>query len=324
MLIIERHQTDPYFNLAAEEYFLKNFDENIVMLWQNEPSIIIGKHQNALKEINPRLFECHEVPIIRRISGGGTVYHDLGNLNFTFINSGQRDKLISFETYTEPILAALKQLGVEAHLGNHHSLMIKDKKISGNAAHVFKNRVVHHGTLLFNSDLDRLNDLISGSEKHYTDKAVKSRRMTVTNIKDYLKEDIDVKKFKEILEKFLQKQFSGIKYQMSDKDFNAIQLLANEKYKTWDWNFAYSPPFTYKKMVSVDGISYDIEIRVKKARIERLQININNKEEVVILQNKLEEKMLQDYTNHNLQYIKRLILLYHELLSEEVVHELLP
>ena len=187
MLIIQNSTTDPYFNIAVEEYLLKNFTDDCFILYQNKPSIIIGKHQNTLAEINYQYVKENNIAVVRRLSGGGTVYHDLGNLNFSFIkNSGNDKNLVDFKMYTTPIIEVLKQLGVNAEFGGHNDIQVNGFKISGNAEHIFKKRVLHHGTLLFSSDLSILNNAIKAPENRYSDKAVKSVRAVVANIKDFI------------------------------------------------------------------------------------------------------------------------------------------
>lgn len=150
-LCINQPNSDPYFNLAAEEYFLKNFQEDFFMLWRSWPSVVVGKHQNALAEINHEFVRLHQIPVARRLSGGGTVFHDPGNVNFTFIRNVANISEVNFKIFTIPVIEALKKLGVEAYTTGRNDLLIDGKKISGNAEHVHRNRVLHHGTLLFDS-----------------------------------------------------------------------------------------------------------------------------------------------------------------------------
>jgi len=183
MLIINDLRTDPYFNLAAEEYALKNFKADCFMLWRNEPSIIVGKHQNTLAEINLDYVKKRNIKVGRRLSGGGAVFHDLGNLNFTFISTGaQENRLVDFRRFTMPILEVLQNLGIEAVFEGRNDLTIHGRKFSGNAEHVWKNRILHHGTLLFSSVLTDLSEALKVDPLKFRDKAVKSIRSRVTNI----------------------------------------------------------------------------------------------------------------------------------------------
>ncbi len=152
MLCIYLKNTNPYFCLAAEEYFLKNFDDDIFMLWQSDDTIVVGKHQNALGEINYRFVRKNNITVARRISGGGTVFHDSGNVNFSFIKNVKSSAEISFKQFTEPVVNTLAKLDIIATTSGRNDLLIEGKKISGNAEHIFKKRVLHHGTLLYNSD----------------------------------------------------------------------------------------------------------------------------------------------------------------------------
>ncbi len=154
------------------------------MLWQNLPSIILGKHQNTLAEINYSFVKENNIPVVRRISGGGTVFHDLGNLNFTFISSGEKEKLVNFRKFTQPIIEVLNHMGIPACFEGKNDLRVNGLKISGNAEHVYRNKVLHHGTLLFSADLNYLNQAIKSVPERFKDKAVQSVRSKVANITD--------------------------------------------------------------------------------------------------------------------------------------------
>lgn len=260
MLIIRRPQTDPYFNIAAEEYFLRNFKENIFMLWQNEPSIIIGKHQNTLAEINLNYVTEHHIPVIRRITGGGTVFHDLGNINFTFIKNIIDEDLVDFKRFTHPIIEVLKSLGVPAKHEGKNDIRINGLKCSGNAEHVFKSRVLHHGTLLFSSDLSSLGETLKAKEGKFISKAVKSNRSDVTNISDHLKQPLHINQFIELVNNYLIAHYPDTHfYELTEEDVMAINTLATEKYKTWEWNFGYSPSYQYKN--EINNLACTLEIK---------------------------------------------------------------
>jgi lipoate---protein ligase len=274
MLIIENNSIDPYFNIATEEYLLKNFTDDFFILYQNTPSVIVGKHQNTLAEINYHYIKENKIPVVRRLSGGGTVYHDLGNLNFTFIKNAGNDKnLVDFKRFTEPIIQVLKQLGVDACFEGHNDIRVNGLKISGNAEHVFKRRVLHHGTLLFSSDLNILNESIKVPLIRYADKAVKSVRSTVTNIKDYLTEQISTDEFKSMIIQYIKSSNQDtVSYSLNSTDIDSIQKLVTEKYSTWEWNFGYSPDYHLSNKIKIDNQDVAFLISVEKGSIKSVQI----------------------------------------------------
>ncbi len=269
MIILNRPQTDPYFNLAAEEYLVKNTKKPLFMLWQNTQTVVIGKHQNALKEVNLNYLREKNIPVIRRISGGGTVFHDLGNLNYSFIDFGARESLVNFKKYSQPILEVLQNMGIDAQLVGKSDLKINELKFSGNASHVHKNTVLHHGTLLFTSQLNDLESSIKGKVEDYSDKAVQSNRSTVTNIQSHLKTPMSLQDFKQqIFEHILLTNPNAEKRDFTKEEINEIQKLADTKYKTWEWNFGYSPRYQYNVDIADEKSSLSFMIDVKNGKIE--------------------------------------------------------
>ena len=186
MLCIKDSHTDPYFNIAADEYALKYLEDDCFMLWRNEPSIIVGKHQNTLAEINVDYVMKNNIKVVRRISGGGAVFHDLGNLNFTFVKNAGEDAQGDFRKFTQPILDVLQSMGINAKFEGRNDLTIDGKKFSGNAESIWKNRVLHHGTLLFSAVMTDLSAALKVNPLKFQDKAVKSVRSRVTNISEHL------------------------------------------------------------------------------------------------------------------------------------------
>jgi len=272
MLICYRQSTDPFLNIAAEEYFVHQATEDMCMIWLNEKSVIIGKHQNAYAEINYPFVKKSNIPVIRRISGGGAVYHDLGNINLTFIQQVGKSDPVDFGHFTTIFVKMLQSIGIEATVGNRNSLFIAGSKISGHAEHIFHGKVLHHGTILFNADLDTLaNCLTSG--KNFQSKSLPSVRSPVINLVTFLPKGTDVHHFiNEMLSWFLKYFPASRLFSLSGDDVEAIQHLAEIKYKTWKWNFGYSPSYSFPADIqSFTGIT-SINVHVGNGEISQIEI----------------------------------------------------
>jgi lipoate---protein ligase len=282
MILITQPETDPYFNLATEEFLLKNSPEDLIMLWQNKPSVIVGKHQNTFAEVNLDYVNKNHIPVIRRMSGGGTVYHDLGNINFTMITSeNNTEKLIDFKKFTEPLILFLKKLGIEATFEGKNNLKVNGKKISGNSAHVMKNRIMHHGTLLFNTNLRTLENSIKPPKAEITDKAVKSTRASVSNIYKELNGKMPFEEFRYELQYFLINYFKiKMIYPLSSLEKLQIEKLTHAKYRKWEWNFAYSPPYEVSNKATMHGKPVSTHFQVKNGLIESLDISFFENEKI--------------------------------------------
>ena len=256
MLYIYNVETNPYFNLAAEEYVMQHFSDEMFMLWRNAPSIIIGKFQNALAEINTSFTEAHSIPVVRRMSGGGAVFHDLGNLNFTFVRNGAR---ADFKGFVQPVVSSLNQLGVPAVFQGRNDLAVNDMKISGNAEYIFNGRTLHHGTLLFSAKMDYLAEALKVNPLKFQDKAVKSVRKRVANIADFLDKPMSVTEFADYLLGFVNELYpDSERYFFSEKDMRNIEKLQKEKYETWDWNFGSSPAYSFSKSMRTKGGTIEV------------------------------------------------------------------
>ena len=199
---------DPYFNLAVEEYLFLKENDDVFMLWQNEPTVVIGKNQNAYAEIKMDAVRERGIKIARRITGGGAVYHDLGNVNYSFISTREGGADIDFEYFTAPIIEALAAMGIKAELSGRNDLLTGGRKFSGNAQHTVGNRTLHHGTLLFDADLEMLSHVLEVDRSKIESKAIASVRSRVVNLSELLVEDIKVERFIEILADFVVRKYS--------------------------------------------------------------------------------------------------------------------
>ncbi len=264
MLCMTRHETDPYFNLAAEEYAMSAFDDDCFMLWRNAPAIIVGRHQNTLAEINVEYVRAHSLPVVRRLSGGGAVFHDLGNLNFTFIAAadGPRNE-VDFRRFTEPILDALRDLGINARFEGRNDLTIDGRKFSGNAEYVHGGRILHHGTLLFAARMADVAAALRPDPAKFADKAVKSVRSRVTNISEHLPHPMTVLEFRDcLMEHVMATAPAAQTYTFSEADRRAIARLRDEKYATWEWNYGHSPRYNFVKRLRTPGGSVEAALEV--------------------------------------------------------------
>lgn len=268
MFCITLESTDPFFNLAIEEILLKNRKEEYFILGINHPSIIIGKHQSGHREVNTKFITENNIPVIRRISGGGAVFHDKGNLNFTFIRQCEPGKQIDFVKYTRPVIDFLLSLGVDARFEGKNDLKIDGLKISGNAEHVHRNRVLHHGTLLFSTSLDILRNSLRKDQSRYISRAVESNPSSVTNLKERLRMFSDVYEFRsEMMNYFLHNFPETETYELSQVDREEAESFAGSKYRTWDWNWAYGPEYQFINKFEDGGQQIFCRLYVKDGTI---------------------------------------------------------
>ena len=268
--------TDPRINLAIEEYALKYLDlsESYLLFYINEPSIIIGKNQNTIEEINTAYVEEQNIHVVRRLSGGGAVYHDKGNLNFSFITKDDGESFHNFKKFTEPVVQALEKLGVKAEMSGRNDIIASDgRKISGNAQFSIRGRMFSHGTLLFDSEIDSIVSALKVKKDKIESKGIKSVRSRVANISEYLEEKITIEHFRELL---LRNIFDGIEqvptYELKEDDWKKINEISQERYKNWDWNYGKSPKFNYQHSHRFPVGQIDVRLEVQKGSIHNCKI----------------------------------------------------
>ncbi len=267
--------TDPRINLAIEEYALKNLNinETYLLFYINEPSIIIGKNQNTIEEINTEYVESNGIHVVRRLSGGGAVYHDKGNLNFSFITKDDGDSFHNFRKFTEPVVKALQSLGVNAELSGRNDLLAEGRKISGNAQFSTKGRMFSHGTLLFDSEMDHIVSALKVRKDKIESKGIKSVRSRVANITEFLKEKMDIEEFKRIILAYLFDGEENIQeYVLTEKDWENIHALSKERYQNWDWNYGKSPKFNLQHSHRFPVGQVDVRFDVAKGIIKNCKI----------------------------------------------------
>jgi lipoate-protein ligase A len=264
----------PQFNLALEEYVLNHLDPRhpYVIIWQNEPAVIIGRNQNTLAEVNMKFVKEKGIHVVRRLSGGGAVYHDLGNLNFTFIVDGDKGVVSNFEFFTRPVIKALHSLGVQAEFSGRNDITIDGKKFSGNAQYWSKNRLLNHGTILFNSDLAVVQEALNVKTDKLQAKGIKSVRSRVTNIYPYLKTPVTIEEFKEILLKFMQEEQTGPDIALTPEQVTEVERIKAERYARWEWNFGESPECEIVKEQRFAGGKLELHLNIREGRISDLQI----------------------------------------------------
>ncbi len=273
MRYLKNPSTDPFFNLALDEYAMKHIDEpeDFFFLWQNEPSVIIGKNQNTLEEINQPFIDERGIHVARRVSGGGAVYHDLGNLNFTFIIGVDDLAKVNFKKYVQPIIAALKTIGIEAESSGRNDILVNGLKISGNAQRVANGKLMHHGTLLFDENLEDLVNALNVSPDKIVSKGVKSVRSRVTTIREHLPQDMDIQRFWDALQYYLSNENKDTEIVLSPSQLEAVAHEADAKFRTWDWVYGTSPAFNFHNAHRFNGGKVEVYVDVNNGIIKSIR-----------------------------------------------------
>ncbi|MTB34754.1 lipoate--protein ligase [Streptococcus uberis] len=275
MKYIVNKSNNPAYNIALEAYAFRELlsEDEIFILWINEPAIIIGKHQNTIQEINKEYIDAHGIHVARRLSGGGAVYHDLNNLNYTIISNKSEEGAFDFKTFSQPVIETLADLGVKAEFTGRNDLEINGKKFCGNAQAYYKGRMMHHGCLLFDVDMTVLGDALKVSKDKIESKGIKSVRARVTNILDELPEKITVNEFSDkILAKMKETYPDMTEYVLSEDELAKIQKSADEQFGNWDWVYGKAPEYTIERNVRYPAGKINTFANVEKSIIKNIKI----------------------------------------------------
>lgn len=289
MIYIVNKSNKPDYNIALEEYCFKNLRQHdkIFILWINEPAIIVGKNQNTIEEVNTEYVKQNNIHVVRRISGGGAVYHDHNNLNYTIISNEDKGADFDFKTFSQPVVDTLADLGVTAEFTGRNDITIDGMKICGNAQAYLKGRVMHHGCLLFDTDLSVLSKALEQPKEKIESKSVKSVRSVVSNILPHLPEKITVDEFSDkLLEKMKQEFPEMVEYKFSEQELDEIEDIRAGKFGTWEWNYGNSPKFGIERHSRFTAGKIDVHIDVKNSIINNIKFfgtffgNNSNLEEI--------------------------------------------
>lgn len=280
----------PFYNFALEAYLLQEAPEDDYMFFYvHKPSVIVGKHQNALEEVNQKYIEDHDITVARRLSGGGAVYHDAGNLNFSFVQKASIEDMHDFEKFTSPVVNVLKSLGLDASLSGRNDILLKDMKISGNAQYFKNNRILSHGTLLYDADMSKLQNALNVDPLKIQSKGVKSVRSRVTNIRDHLKEDMTIGDFQDYLKSGLIKDLGAEPYELNEEALDWIYKKVEEQFSQWTWNWGESPECNVIRKAKFDCGIIDARIDVEEGILKRIKFygDFFVKEDIENLENHL-------------------------------------
>lgn len=295
MLFVDnRGITDARINLALEEYVFRHkpAGEDVLLFYVNAPAIIIGRNQNTIEEIDPDVVAARGIHVVRRISGGGAVYHDLGNLNFSVMTPKVTGRFNRYDHFTRPVIDVLHGLGVPAELSGRNDILAGGRKISGNAQFARPDRMFSHGTLLFDSNLDDVTAALRPKPGKVESKGVKSVRSRVANISEFVREPITVG---ELRERILEGIFGTRRHgeiptlELTEADWNAVRALVESKYGTWAWNYGENPACNVQRVRRFPAGEIDVRLDVQQGRIAAVRIfgDFMGREDVGALESRL-------------------------------------
>lgn len=298
VIFIESEKTNPYYNLALEEYAFNILGqkEDCFILWQNENTIVVGKYQNTAEEINSEYVREKDIKVVRRLSGGGAVYHDSGNLNFSFIINKEHNPEFEFSLYVQPVISVLKKYGINAVASGRNDITIDGKKFSGNSQYMKNKRILHHGCIMLDSNIEDVSAALKVNEAKFVSKSIKSVKSRVTTINANVKEKITMQQFKSELKDAVFSLNSVKEYKLTQSDEEAILKLQKEKYETWEWNYGKNPPYNVIREKKFDSGLVTIKMQVEHFKIEEIKIygDFFGKSDITELEEKLKGLALDE------------------------------
>ncbi|MCI8537212.1 MAG: lipoate--protein ligase [Oscillospiraceae bacterium] len=273
MIYLESPSRDPYFNLALEEYVFEQMDrsKSYFMLWQNDNTIVVGKYQNTAEEINQAFVDSHGIRVVRRLSGGGAVYHDKGNLNFTFVVDQDSNLDFNFKVFVQPVVRALERFGVHAQFNGRNDITIDGAKFSGNSQYARHGRLLHHGCIMLDSNLTNVSDALKVKEAKFDSKAVKSVRSRVTTINDHAPRPISMEEFKAALKDCAMDSGALEPYELTERDLAEVGKLQVEKYAAWAWNYGFSPAYDMRREMKFPAGLVTAQLSAEQGRIKEIR-----------------------------------------------------
>ena len=271
MLFVVNDNLKPEFNLALEEYLLRGLKKPAIMLWRNKKSVIIGCNQNASLEVNEQYANDNDISIVRRLTGGGAVFHDEGNINYTII-SNKVEQIGTYDAFTADLRDFLHELGIDTTLSGRNDILINNSKICGNAQAIKGNMLIHHGCILYSADISNLTNVLKVNELKYKDKGIKSVKSRVTNIINYLDNKISPAEFLEKFKNYLINKNKLEIYNLNDFDIECVNKLVSEKYSTYSWNFGESPQYNFKNAIKTEAGLLEINLDIKDGIINKAKI----------------------------------------------------
>ncbi|PID82714.1 MAG: lipoate--protein ligase [Clostridiales bacterium] len=274
MIYLESPSNDPSYNIAFEEYAFSHIadKDNVFILWINSPCIVVGKNQNTVQEINQKYCDEKGIKIVRRISGGGAVYHDLNNLNYTIISNEESNAKFDFKSLSMPVIETLAEMGIKAEFTGRNDLVIDDQKFCGNAQHIKGNRVMHHGCILFDVDLNVLSNALKVSKDKIESKGKKSVISRVTNIKSHLEnKNLTTNNFKNLLRNYMDKHYNMTEYKLNEEEEKGVLEMKAKRNDSWDWVYGKNPEFTIQRNRRLPSGKVEANILVKENIIENIK-----------------------------------------------------